>query len=83
MDYYTKLTQIYSAKDRAKFLKDFNLSNLTKKELETLANLILFGKDEDGKSAVDKGEVLKPKTKFQTFQKNQPVSLEALLQSLL
>lgn len=81
MDYYTKLTQIYSAEDRAKFLKDFNLSNLTKKELETLANLILFGKDEDGKSAVDKGEVLKPKTKFQTFQKNQPVSLEALLES--
>ena len=52
--------QIESIEDRNKFLEEylqreeFIKKPLTEEELETCANYILWGKDKDGKSAVQK-----------------------------
>lgn len=45
------------------------------------ANYILFGKDkEDGESSVDRGEI-QIDTKFKSWKKQEPVSLEALIEA--
>ena len=51
----------------------------TKKELETIANYIIFGKDADGTSAVDRKEI-QVQTKHNTYKKKEPESLEALIE---
>lgn len=43
---------IESAKDRLEAIKKIPLDTLTKKDLETISNYVLYGKDEDGTSAV-------------------------------
>ena len=48
---------IVSAKDRLDAIKQIDLSTLTKTELETITNYVLYGKDEDGTSVVDRKEV--------------------------
>jgi hypothetical protein len=48
---------IVSAKDRLEAIKSIDLSTLTKTELETVTNYVLYGKDEDGTSIVDRKEV--------------------------
>ena len=48
---------IYSSKDRLKAIQDIDLSSLNPSELETISNYILYGKDEDGTSIVDRKEV--------------------------
>jgi hypothetical protein len=48
---------IVSAKDRLDAIKQIDLSTLTKTELETVTNYVLYGKDEDGTSVVDRKEV--------------------------
>lgn len=69
-----------SAQDRLNFVKSLNLSSLTKKELELCSDYILYGKDPDGKSCVEKKEIF-IKTKYSSYQKKEPVSLEALMES--
>lgn len=51
----------------------------TKKELDTIANYILYGKDEDGTSIVDRKEV-QIKAKHNTYARKEPESLEALME---
>ena len=48
---------IPTAKERLEAIKSIDLKTLTKTELETVSNYVLYGKDEDGKSAVDKKEI--------------------------
>lgn len=71
---------IYSAKDRLEAIRQIDLASLNKTELETVTNYVLYGKDEDGTSIVDRKEV-QIKTKFNSYQKDRTVSLEELLES--
>lgn len=48
---------IYSTKDRLKAIENIDLSSLNPTELETVSNYVLYGKDEDGTSIVDRKEV--------------------------
>ena len=48
---------IPTSKGRLNAIKDSDLASLTKTELETISNYVLYGKDEDGKSVVDRKEV--------------------------
>jgi len=48
---------IYSSKDRLEAIKDLPLNTFNNNELETISNYILYGKDEDGTSCVDRKEV--------------------------
>lgn len=72
---------IYYAKDRCNSIRTQNLEGLSKKELEAIANYILYGKDEDDRSSFDRGEISKVETKFSSYKKTEPVSLDALLES--
>lgn len=72
---------IESSKDRLEAIKSIPLDSLTKKELETISNYILYGKEEDGTSAVQKKEI-QIKAKFNSYQKdNMTTSLDALMES--
>lgn len=72
---------IYSSKDRLNSIKSINLSTLTKTELETISNYILYGKDEDGTSIVDRKEI-QIKSKFNSYNKERNnVSLDELIES--
>lgn len=71
---------IYSSKERAEAVSKLDLSSLTPSELETCSNYILYGKDEDGTSIVDRKEV-QIKTKFSSYKKAEPISLDGLLES--
>lgn len=72
---------IYSSKDRLEAVKQIDLSTLTKTELETVTNYILYGKDEDDTSIVDRGEV-QIKAKFNSYNKDKGVvSLDELMES--
>ena len=71
---------IYSVKDRLEAIKKIPLNTLTKTELETVTNYVLYGKDEDGTSIVDRKEV-QIKTKFNSYHKNNTISLDALMES--
>ena len=68
--------------ERNNFIKQHDLSKLTKKELELCSNYILYGKDSDKDmtSCVDRKEV-EIKTKYSSYNKKEPVSLDALLES--
>lgn len=48
---------IETSKDRLEAIKEIPLNTLTKSELETVSNYILYGKDDDGTSVVDRKEV--------------------------
>lgn len=71
-----------TSNERRDFIESKNLSTLTKKELELCANYILYGKDpdKDFTSTVDRKEI-QIKTKFQSYSKKEPISLDALLES--
>ena len=71
---------IYSTKDRLKAIENIDLSSLNSTELETVSNYILYGKDEDGTSIVDRKEV-QIKTKYQSYQKNKTVSLDEMMEN--
>lgn len=71
---------IYSSKDRLEAIKSIPLNTLTPSELETVTNYVLYGKDEDGTSVVDRKEV-QIKTKFNTYQKQKFVSLDEMMES--
>ena len=71
---------IPTAKERLEAIKSIDLKTLTKTELETVSNYVLYGKDEDGKSAVDKKEI-QIKTKFKSYNKDRFVSLDEMMES--
>lgn len=80
MSKFTLDFTIQSSKDRLEAIKDIPLETLNKSELETISNYILYGKDDDGTSVVDRKEVF-IKTKFNSYQKDKTVSLEGLMES--
>lgn len=57
MSKFTLDFSIYSAEDRMNFIKKIPLETLTKTELETVTNYVLYGKDSDGTSSVDRKEI--------------------------
>lgn len=71
---------IYSSKDRLKAIRDIPLETLSKTELETVSNYVLYGKDEDGTSVVDRKEVF-IKTKYNSYNKNKCVSLDEMMEN--
>ena len=72
---------LQTSHERLQFLKkNVDFSSLTKKDIETCTDYVLYGKDEDGKSAVDKKEIY-IKTRYKSYSHNEPVSLEALMES--
>ena len=71
---------IYYAKDRMEAIRSIDLTKLTNSELETITNYVLYGKDEDGTSCVDRKEV-QIKTKFNSYHKEKTVSLDELMES--
>ena len=71
---------IESSKERLAAIKDIPLDTLTKTELETVTNYVLYGKDEDGTSCVDRKEI-QIKTKFNSYNKEKIVSLDEMMES--
>lgn len=71
---------IYSSKDRLKAIESIDLSTLNQTELETVTNYILYGKDEDGTSSVDRKEI-QIQTKFSSYNKNKCVSLDEMMEN--
>ena len=75
-----------TAKERKEFLDKyldqpfFRKTPLTKEELETCANYLLWGKDEDGKNAVQRKEI-QIKTKYRTWDAQEVESLDALMEA--
>lgn len=81
MDFNLDFT-IETSNDRRDFIASKDLSKLNKKEIELCCNYILYGKDpnKDMTSCVDRKEV-QIKTKFSSYSKKEPISLDALLES--
>lgn len=71
-----------TSKERKQFIDSYvKDKHFTQKELETIANYILYGKDEnDGESVVDKKEV-QIDTKYGSYKKKRPESLDELMES--
>ena len=59
---------------------EFILKPLTDDELETIANYILWGKDPDGQSLVQKGDI-SIETRNKTWQRDDTESLDAMMES--
>ena len=78
--------QIDTIEERNQFLntylerEEFKKKPLTEDELETCANYVLWGKDEDGKNVVQKKEI-QIKTRYGTWDKKDEDSLDALLET--
>ena len=72
---------IESSADRAAYVNSYMdpCANYTAKELETISNYLLYGKDEDGLSCVDKKNV-QIKAKHSTWARKDAESLDALLE---
>jgi hypothetical protein len=72
---------IESSADRAAYVNTYidPCANYTAKELETISNYLLYGKDEDGLSCVDKKQV-QIKAKHSTWARKDAESLDALLE---
>lgn len=79
---------IQSTDDRAKFVDEYlienqeiyNIKPLNEKELETLANYILWGKNENGKNVAQLKEI-QLETRNKTWDKKEEESLDALIES--
>lgn len=64
-----------------KYMEDNKDKRFSSADLETIANYILYGKDEDtGESVVDRKEV-EIKTKYNSYAKKAPESLDELIES--
>lgn len=59
---------------------EFLIKPLTDDELETIANYILWGKDPDGQSLVQKGDI-SIETRNKTWQRDDTESLDAMMES--
>ena len=73
---------ISGSADRSAFVNDFFNANPnykpTQSELETLSNYILYGKDSDGTSVIDRREV-DIDTKYKSYAKRKAESLDELM----
>lgn len=72
---------IESSLERANYVNTYMdpCASYTAKELETISNYLLYGKDEDGLSCVDKKQV-QIKAKHSTWARKDAESLDALLE---
>ena len=70
-----------TARERAEYIQRYMdpSAGYTNKELETISNYLLFGKDEDGKSVVDRKEI-SIKTKHNSYARKEAESLDALME---
>ena len=59
---------------------EFIRAPLTEDELETIANYILWGKDEDGLNVTQRGEI-QIETRNKTWQRDDTESLDAMMES--
>lgn len=75
---------IVTSVDRNKYVSDFFEQNPHYKpsdnELKTITDYILYGKDEDGESVVDRHEV-EIETKYGSYAKRKAESLDALMET--
>lgn len=77
---------ISGTQDRKKFVDlyiqrpEFIRSPLTEDELETIANYILWGKDNDGLNCTQRGEI-QIETRNKTWQRDDTESLDAMMES--
>ena len=72
---------IETSQDRLDFIKkNVDLSKLNKSDIELCTNYVLYGKDSDGTSIVDRKEVF-IKTRYNSYSKKEPISLEGLMES--
>lgn len=71
---------IYYAEDRLNAIRNIDLASLSPLELETVTNYVLYGKDKDDSSSVDRKEI-QIKTKFSSYQKERTTSLDELMES--
>ena len=75
---------IEQSTDRAEFVSAFFSANPnykpTQSELDTLSNYILYGKDADGTSVVDRGEV-EIETRYKSYSKRKAESLDELMET--
>lgn len=72
-----------TSQERLQYLKDtVDFTQLTKKDIETCTDYILYGKDPEkgNTSVVDRKEVY-IKTRYSSYSQTEPVSLEALMES--
>lgn len=80
MPKFTLNFDIPTSQERMEAIKDIDLSSLNASELETVSNYVLYGKDSDGKSVVDRKEV-QIKRKFNSYEKDRFVSLDEMMES--
>lgn len=75
---------IETSDERNKLVNQFFTDNPnykpTQSELETITNYILYGKDQDGTSVVDRGEV-EIETKYKSYSKRKAESLDELIET--
>jgi hypothetical protein len=74
---------LQTSHERLQFLKkNVDFSSLTKKDIETCTDYVLYGKDpeKNNTSVVDRKEVY-IKTRYNSYSQSEPVSLEALMES--
>lgn len=75
---------IPTSAERNAYVSQFTQSNpdykFSPREAETIANYILYGKDEDGTSAVDRHDV-EIETKYSSWSKRKVESLEGLMEA--
>lgn len=70
-----------TSKERKQFIDNYIKDrNFTQKEIETMANYILYGKDNDGTNIVDRKEV-EINTRYGSYKKKSPESLDSLIES--
>ena len=80
--------KINSIEDRTSFVNEylkeneeiFNIKQLNEKELETIANYILWGKDKNGKN-VNQLKEIQLETRNKTWDRKEEESLDALIES--
>ena len=72
---------IETAQGRADYINQYMdpSSHFTQKELETISNYLLYGKDEDGTSCVDK-KLVQIKPKHNSYTRKDAESLDALME---
>jgi hypothetical protein len=66
--------------ERRDYINNHDLSTLTPSQLELCANYILYGKDNKGKSEVDKKHIY-INTKYNSYSKKAPESLDSLMEN--
>lgn len=75
---------IPTSTERTAYVSQFTQSNpdykFTPREAETIANYILYGKDSDGTSAVDRHDI-EIETKYSSWAKRKMESLEGLMEA--